>query len=69
MGSREDEGSGPLGVRNPGVFFWVPGGPTRCVGGSVGGNTGRFQKKVLNRSRKSHFHLKSTNTLSVFVDR
>ena len=35
--SREDEGSGPLGVRNPGVFFWGPGGPAKSVGGNVGG--------------------------------
>ena len=30
-GSREDEGSGPLGVRNPGVFFLVPGSPVRVL--------------------------------------
>ena len=35
--SREDEGSGPLGVRNPEVFFWGPGGPVKSVGGNVGG--------------------------------
>ena len=29
-GSREDEGSGPLGVRNPGVFFWSPR-PSACA--------------------------------------
>ena len=56
------------GLALQGSFFEVPGGPTRCVGGSVGGNPTRFQKEVHNSSRKSHEDLKSANTLSVFVD-
>ena len=57
------------GLEKPRGLFLVPGGPTQCVGGNVGGNTGRFQKNVPNSSRKSHLDLKSENTLSVFVDR
>ena len=63
---REDEGSGPLGVGDTqGSFFVVSEGPSRCVGGSVGANAGRFQKYVPNSPRKSYPDLKSANTLSV----
>ena len=34
--SREDEGSGPLGVRNPGVFFWVQEVPPKVLGEMLG---------------------------------
>ena len=37
MDGSRNEGTGPLGVRNPGVFFWVPGGTVKSVGGNVGG--------------------------------
>ena len=57
------------GGKPQGSFFVVSEGPSRCVGGSVGGNAGRFQKYVPNSPRKSYPDLKSANTLSVFVDR
>ena len=50
---------------NPGVFFCSARKSRECVGGSVGGNSTRFQKKVHNSSRKSHLDLKSENILSV----
>ena len=69
MGSQREGWDLWGGLALQGSFFEVPVGPTRCVGGSVGGNPARFQKEVHNSSRKSHVDLKSANTLSVFVDR
>ena len=53
------------GGKPQGSFFVVSEGPSRCVGGSVGANAGRFQKYVPNSPRKSYPDLKSANTLSV----
>ena len=50
-------------------FFCGPRKSRECVGGSLGGNAGRFQKYLPNSPRKSHLDLKFANTLSVFVDR
>ena len=41
---------------NPGVFFWVSGGPTKCVGGCVGGYCLRFQKSVQKRPIRSYLN-------------
>ena len=51
---REDEGSGLWEWETPrGLFFWVPQGPAKCVGGCVGGKSDRFEKEVLSGFRTS----------------
>ena len=39
---------------NQGVFFCSARKSRKCVGGSVGGNSMRFQKKVQNSPRRSN---------------
>ena len=49
-------GDGTSGVRTQGSFFWVSGGPTKCVGGCVGGYCLRFQKSVQKRPIRSYLN-------------
>ena len=65
VGCVKNERDGTSEVWAPLGSFLAPGGPTRCVGGSVRGNHARFQENVLNSSRKFHLDPKSTITLSV----